>query len=307
MRLNKVIDNLSDIEVEISNFIEKSDFYGYDNENNGYYFVACILFEKVNLIELGDYLEEEVEYLSSFSKASMKRDWKSSEIDTFLVLIRKLKLKVNTIKINLEKTIHNSSIENVYAIKLPEYENFYEVVNFGKELNLIFKMVVGDENKVKLVGFDVGSEWYLIGFELYQDFKLFAEFMVCVYASLQKTKEDEVTLKQIPQEDQETIKEYMQSIKDVLVKNNLKKIEKLKDRELTTEEIGELEKSLIKMEKLVQMGTEVHIDRQSPPKNEEGEYLEEVVKLPSPKNITKLIDTNNPLLLEENSENEDLS
>lgn len=302
MRLKKVISYLENVNKEI---VDYKNFYSVnDNNKIDFHYFACEIYEKTSVIELGDYLTNDIQTLTRYSRASMKKEWNSNDIIDFNNVVNRLQTKVDTIKRNLEKTLHDSSVENIYAIKLPKYENFYEVVDFGKELNLIFKMVVGDENKVKLVGFDVGSEWYLIGFELYQDFKLFAEFMVVVYAALQKTKENEDTLKQIPQEDHDSIKEYMQSIKDVLVKNNLKKIEKLKDRELTPEEIVELEKSLIKMEKLVQMGTEVHIDRQNPPKNNDGENEEEVVKLPSPQKIKKLIDVNNPLFLEENSEDE---
>ncbi|QNK86403.1 hypothetical protein H7992_14160 [Sporosarcina sp. resist] len=306
MRLRKVVADMTIINDDISNFITATKNNGFNNLDNNYYETANEVFEKMQLIELGNYLEDETKRLSFYTKINMRKNWDTEEINSFYQLMISINRKVKTIKLNLAKSIENGSIENVYAIKLPKYDSLYEVVDFGKELNLIFRMVIGDEKKVKLVGFDVGSEWYLIGFELFKDFKLFAEFMVCVYSVVRYTKQNEDTLQQIPEEEHEELKEYMKSIKDVLVKQNLRKLERLQNVDLSPEEIGELEKSLIKMERLIQKGTEVHIDRQQPPINDDGVIEQEKVSLPNPEDILKLVGIHKPILLEINEEQEEI-
>jgi len=44
-------------------------------------------------------------------------------------------------------------------------------------LNQIFSIVLKDNKKAKLVGFDKGSEWYQIALESLVDFKIFGFFL----------------------------------------------------------------------------------------------------------------------------------
>lgn len=298
MRLKKVVGNLSELRKEIINYQLNPEKIGDGKVIDGYN-MACSVYGRINEIEIGDYLKDDILSLSYYANPKMNKKWDPDEFIGFNKVLSDLVRKTETLRVNLKKTMHNSDIKNIYAIKLPNYENLCDVADFSKELSRVFKVVIGDEKKVKLVGFDLGSEWYLIGLELFEEFKVFAEFMTFVYTLVKRTKEDENTLKHIGQDEDIEIKEHMRSIKNVLLKNSARRLGELKDKPLTPEEITELEKALLTMEKLVLQGTEVHVDKQSPPQDNNGNYIEEEVRLLDSKELKKITGTPNTLFLQE--------
>ncbi|MFA1740559.1 hypothetical protein [Lysinibacillus fusiformis] len=135
-------------------------------------------------------------------------------------------------------------------------------------MNQIFSIVLKDNKKAKLVGFDKGSEWYQIALESLVDFKIFGFFLsnAIKYVKIvleDKRRENEVDF------DAGTINfgkyEYATKYdKTRICVMNASKVQQ-------TPEYFELHQMAFeRMANLMLKGTEVHIERQLENNNEDS-------------------------------------
>lgn len=207
------------------------------------------------------------------------------------------KNKAEIIK-NLKVTHHINDTSYVYAIGLPTVTYFDELSDFTKDLNFVFKTIVGEKEKAKLVGFDVGSEWYLIGFDTYIAFQAFGLFTNECYKYLKRKKEDKNRLTElnIKDEQQLQLEEAMSVANQIFIQDGLNKINRLKNEEgeLTPEEMTRNLKALEIFSSLLEKKMKVDIDKQ--PENCEKHPP---LKLPSSDKIRNLLESATTLLLDE--------
>ncbi|XRD24242.1 hypothetical protein AABM34_18130 [Lysinibacillus fusiformis] len=192
----------------------------------------------------------------------------------------------------------------IYAVKLPKYEYFDDVADFTKQLNFIFSTVMQNNRKVKLVGFDKGSEWYQIALDSLSDFKLMALFIGAVtkYVKIKledKQRENEIELddatKMLILDNMETnqraIKEY--TVKSILSENgNIDDHEQYERHQRAFENMAEL---MIK-------GTRVDVDKQIT--TNDSEQNEPPLKLPNLESVQELLEMHRDYLIEHSESDE---
>lgn len=205
------------------------------------------------------------------------------------------------------ETLTKSSQEKysyIYAVKLPKYEYFEDVADFTKQLNFIFSTVMYNNRKVKLVGFDKGSEWYQVALDSLVDFKLMALFIseVTKYVKIKiedRQRENEIDL------DDETKKLILDNmatnqmaIKEYTVKRILNESGNIDDHE----EYEKHQRAFENMAELMIRGTRVEVDKQIT--THDLEQDESNVQLPSLESVQRLLDTYSDILIE-HSENDE--
>ncbi|MFD4490726.1 hypothetical protein [Lysinibacillus fusiformis] len=192
----------------------------------------------------------------------------------------------------------------IYAVKLPKYEYFKDVADFTKQLNFIFSTVMYNNRKIKLVGFDKGSEWYQVALDSLVDFKLMAIFIseVTKYVKIKledRQRENEIDL------DDETKKLILDNmatnqmaIKDYTVKRILNESGNIDDHE----EYEKHQRAFENMAELMIRGTRVEIDKQIT--TNDSEQDESNLQLPSLEGVQRLLETFSDILIE-HSENDE--
>lgn len=259
------------------------------------------VYETLEMNNLNGYFNMDLESLESYRKKSSDFAWSSNMTSNFRSILTDIVFKIENLRKTISIAIDNNAlnIDNIYAIKLPKFEYFDDMVNYSKAINRIFSKVFGNNKKAKLVGFDIGSEWFLIGLDSFLNFKLFAIFMNGVYSYLKRSKQDKEVLSDCVTEDSKQIMlEHMNGIKDLLIADTMKRMEELQGKSLTPEERLALEKSLIDMAKLISMGTEVHIDKQTP-LNNEGNQDSKKIEIPKIETVREFIEGAEKLFLED--------
>ncbi|MEC1303060.1 hypothetical protein [Lysinibacillus capsici] len=209
-------------------------------------------------------------------------------------------------KKNVIKTLkHNNNLNDlsyVYAIGLPKYEYFDDLMDFTKNLNFVFKTIIGKEEKAKLVGFDVGSEWYLIGFDTYVAFSTFGVFVKECYKYLKRKKEDEERINglAVDNEARKKLEEAMLVANQVFIQDGLNKLARLKNEgeELSHEEMSQNLKALEIFSGLLEQNMKVDVDKQ-PVETQDQPTL----NLPSSDTIRNLLESSSMLFLDNNDEN----
>lgn len=211
--------------------------------------------------------------------------YEASRLDTILINKSKIDKTIEILEVILEKvkkyiTILNSTVQsydeykNIYSIKLPKYENFSDIADFTKKMDYVFSTVFKGKNKAKFVGFDVGSEWYLVALETLADYNLFSLFMLQVYHFTKRKINDDQTIKQLESETDEKLKEEcLSTIKELnskILEISAKKICSDAQQSRDVEDITKLAKSIETMAELVIKGTEVHKDKEEKNDNEKS-------------------------------------
>ncbi|MFJ7982231.1 hypothetical protein ACIQ1D_18390 [Lysinibacillus xylanilyticus] len=205
---------------------------------------------------------------------------------------------------NILKQQEKHNFEYVYAIGLPKYEYFDDIANFTKDLNFIFKTVIGKEEKAKLVGFDVGSEWYLVGFDTYIAFKAFGAFVKESYKFLKRKKEDADRIEglSVDDESRKKLEEALLISNQIYIQDGVNKLARLKNTgdELTPEEMSYNLKAIELFSGMLEEGTKVDVDRQPTGKNSNQPKMQ----LPSSDHLRNLLESSSALFLEDNSDSE---
>lgn len=226
----------------------------------------------------------------------------NSSIEDYLVEIFGLVHKNYIIIDDLVKQQENG-FEYVYAIGLPKYEYFDDLMDFTKDLNFVFKTTIGKEEKAKLVGFDVGSEWYLIGFDTYVAFRTFGVFVKECYKYLKRKKEDEERIKGLAVDDEShtKLKEAMLVTNQVLIQDGLNKLARMKNggEELSPEEMSQMLKAIEIFSGLLEQNMKVDVDKQSVDTPNKP-----ALNLPSSDKIRNLLESSNMLFLDNNDDND---
>ena len=198
---------------------------------------------------------------------------------------------------------YNLDLSYVYAIGLPKFEYFDELSDFTKDLNFVLKTIVGREEKAKIVGFDVGSEWYLIGFDTYIAFKAFGLFVKESYKYIKRKKEDKERVKElkIENEQQKQLEEAMTVANRIFIQDGLNKLAKLKegDFELTPEQMTQNLKAIEIFSGMLEKNMKVDIDKQ--PLGEDNPPI----SLPSYDKVRNLLESSSALLLDNSDTNEE--
>lgn len=202
---------------------------------------------------------------------------------------------------------HNNNINDlsyVYAIGLPSFDYFDELSDFTKDLNFVLKTIVGRDEKAKIVGFDVGSEWYLIGFDTYIAFKAFGLFVKESYKYLKRKQEDKERIKELKIENEQLkqLEEAMTVANQIFIQDGLNKLAKLKDGniELTPEQMTQNLKALEIFSDMLEKNMKVDIDKQPL-----GEEDKPPISLPSYDKVRNLLESSSALLLDNSDTNEE--
>ncbi|KGA81108.1 hypothetical protein KQ41_20080 [Lysinibacillus fusiformis] len=296
MRLKLLAENLNDLGVTLDIFLQSEK-----KSNEEFSSIANYTYSKLSVLNYNYYFHNSIEKLENFTSLNKGNfSWTNSAKENLIIVIKEVVRQVNALNNLLDiATKNNSEIDNIYAIKIPKFEYFDDMANFSKLMNRIFSQVFGNNKKAKLIGFDVGSEWFLIGLESFVSFKLFSIFMNGVYQYLKRNKQDEEVIQDShSDESKQMMLEYMDKIRDLLITDTIKRMGELHERPLTPEERSALEKSFMDMAKLVQMGTEVHIDKQTPSKDENNQDTPKV-EIPKIETIKEYLGDIKTLFLEE--------
>lgn len=206
---------------------------------------------------------------------------------------------------SLSKT-NQDKYNYIYAVKLPKYEYFDDVADFTKQLNLIFSIVMSDNKKVKLVGFDKGSEWYQVALDTLADFKMMALFISEVTKWVKIIVEDKLRVNELDMDEdaRKMILENME-VNQMLLKNYaLKKVLGESGNADDHEEHTKHQMAFERMAELIIKGTKVEVDKQ----DYSDEPLEEDVtplELPRIEDIQGLLEMGRDLLIGHNPSSED--
>ncbi|MGE7999391.1 hypothetical protein ACQKOF_12030 [Lysinibacillus sp. NPDC093190] len=296
MRLKLLHTNLGELEVSIEIILEAGQF-----DKINLHQLSNKIYDDLENNNINGYFDSDLERLEHFKKKSSDYAWSSNMIYDFTELLSIIGRDIKSLRTSISIALDNTelNIDNVYAIKLPKFEYFDDMANFSKIMNRIFSQVFGNNKKAKLVGFDVGSEWFLIGLDSFVSFKLFSIFMNGVYQYLKRNKQDEEDIKDShSDESKQMMLEHMEKIKNLLIADTIKRMGELHERPLAPEERSALEKSFMDMSKLIQMGTEVHIDKQTPSKDENNQDTPKV-EIPKIETIKEYLGDIETLFLEE--------
>lgn len=206
---------------------------------------------------------------------------------------------------SLSKT-NQDKYNYIYAVKLPKYEYFDDVADFTKQLNLIFSIVMSDNKKVKLVGFDKGSEWYQVALDTLADFKVMALFISEVTKWVKIIVEDKLRVNELDMDEdaRKMILENMEVNQMLLKDYALKKVLGESGNADDHEEHTKHQMAFERMAELIIKGTKVEVDKQ----DYSDEPLEEDVtplELPRIEDIQGLLGIGSDLLIEHNPSSED--
>ncbi|AMQ06637.1 hypothetical protein [Sporosarcina psychrophila] len=195
----------------------------------------------------------------------------------------------------------------IYGVKLPQYEYFDDVAEFTKQLNLIFSIVMNDTRKVKLVGFDKGSEWYQVALDNLTDFKMMALFISEVTKWVKiiiedKLREDELD---IEEDARRLIVENMKANQLVIKNYAVKRVLGANDTADDSEEHTRCQMAFERMANLMIKGTKVEIDKQDSSDDLSADENEETLVLPNIEDIQGLLEIGSDLLIEHNPSSED--
>lgn len=226
-----------------------------------------------------------------------------------------LEVALNSILNKVDLLFHVESLSKtnqdkynyIYAVKLPQYNYFDDVADFTKQLNHIFSIVMNDNKKVKLVGFDKGSEWYQVALDNFIDFKIMALFISEVTKWVKIIVEDKLRANEfdIEADARKLILENMETnqmlLKDFAVKKVLGESGNLNDPEEHTKHQMAFER----MANLMIKGTKVEIDKQDSSNEPSTNENEVTLELPRIEDIQGLLEMGRDLLIEHNPSSED--
>ncbi|MER1958931.1 MAG: hypothetical protein ABS942_16225 [Solibacillus sp.] len=204
-------------------------------------------------------------------------------------------VKINVIN-QLKQKHQFEDTSYVFALGLPKVQYFEELFDLTKDLNFVLKTIVGKEEKAKIVGFDVGSEWYLIGFDTYIAFKAFGLFINESYKYLKRKKEDTERIEELevsePQRAQ--LEEAMLVANKIFIQDGLNKIARLKNEqeELSPEEMTRNLKALEMFADLLDRNLKINIDKQS--SNDENKPP---ISIPTSESIRNLLENSSSLFI----------
>jgi|GEM_PF-2352212 len=275
-------------------------------------------------IDMADFYHDTASYVEMLMKSMQKSPYEKNlrnEIDELNHFIAsKGTYRFKELKVTLEKILakfsilketvrivednRNEKYNFVYAVKLPSFELFDDVAEFTKHLNQIFSIVLTDNKKAKLVGFDKGSEWYQIALESLVDFKIFALFLANVIKYVKVVLEDKRRENEVDfdAETKKIILENMNMQQDMIRKEYVRSVMNASDVPQTPENFELHQMAFERMANLMLKGTEVHIERQLENNNEDSN--EAPVLLPNLESVKGLIELYRDTLLEHNSESD---
>lgn len=295
---NEIIDFKDYININVKTNEELSDYKKKRKHSDE----SLLEFIKVTLDEAGlfDYFHVEMNSLKENIGA-----YTNTEIKEFNDALNSILNKVDLL-FHVESLTRSSQekYNYIYAIKLPKYEYFEDVADFTKQLNFIFSTVMYNNGKVKLVGFDKGSEWYQVALDSLVDFKLMALFITEVTKYVKIKLEDRQRENEIDLDDEikKVILDNMainqMAIKEHTVKRILNESGYIDDHE----EYEKHQRAFENMAELMIRGTRVEVDKQTT--TNDSEQDETNLQLPSLESVQRLLDTYSDILIE-HSENDE--
>ncbi|WP_223553423.1 hypothetical protein [Lysinibacillus sphaericus] len=246
-------------------------------------------------------LKKEIGELSYFTASKDTRRFNELKI-TLEKILAKFSILIDTVRIVEDN--RNEKYNFVYAIKLPSFELFEDVAEFTKHLNQIFSIVLTDNKKAKLVGFDKGSEWYQVALDSLVDFKIFGLFLANAIKYVKivledKRRENEVNF---DAETKQLILENMNMQQKMIRQEYVRSVMNTSDVPQTPENFELHQMAFERMANLMLKGTEVHIERQIENNNEDSN--EAPVLLPNLESVKGLLELYRDTLLEHNSESD---
>lgn len=243
--------------------------------------------------------------ITDLNRFIVNRTYKLTELTELKKTLEKILAKFSILEdtvIILEDNRH-LKYSFVYAVKLPSFELFDDVAEFTKHLNQIFSIVLTDNTKAKLVGFDKGSEWYQIALESLVDFKIFGLFLTNAIKYVKiiledKRRENEVDF---DAETKKLVLENMNMQQSILRQEYVRSVMNASEVPQTPENFELHQMAFERMANLMLKGTEVHIERQIG--NNENSN-EEPVLLPNLESVKGLLELYRDTLIEHNSESD---
>lgn len=248
-------------------------------------------------------LEKEIESLFLFSINN-----KGEKFETLLLTLSEILAKFSILRdtVNIVEGNVNEKYNFVYAVKLPSFELFDDVADFTKQLNQIFSIVLTDNKKAKLVGFDKGSEWYQIALESLVDFKIFGLFLANAIKYVKIVLEDKRRENEVDfdTETRQLILENMATQQRMIRQEYVSSVMKSSGVRKSPENFEMHQMAFERMANLMLKGTEVHIERQI--ENNEGNSNEAPVLLPNLESVQGLLELYRDTLIEHNSESDSI-
>ncbi|MFY0518249.1 hypothetical protein ACOMCU_10515 [Lysinibacillus sp. UGB7] len=289
---NEIIDFKDYINIIVKTNEELSDYKKKRKHSDE----SLLEFIKVTLDEAGlfDYFHVEMNSLKENIGA-----YTNTEIKEFNDALNSILNKVDLL-FHVESLTRSSQekYNYIYAIKLPKYEYFEDVADFTKQLNFIFSTVMYNNGKVKLVGFDKGSEWYQVALDSLVDFKLMALFITEVTKYVKIKLEDRQRENEIDLDDEikkvilDNMATNQMAIKEHTVKRILNESGYIDDHE----EYEKHQRAFEYMAELMIRGTRVEVDKQTT--TNDSEQDETNLQLPSLESVQRLLDTYSDILIE---------
>lgn len=289
LHLQKVDNELEYTDVDIKNYYLNTVFHVEDLIDS----MQKSPFEKNLKNEI-----DELKFLISSKGAYRFKDLKG----TLEKIIAKFSILKDTVGIIGDNS--NEKYNFVYAVKLPSFELFDDVAEFTKHLNQIFSIVLTDNKKAKLVGFDKGSEWYQIALESLVDFKIFSFFLANAIKYVKVILEDKRRENEVDfdAETKKLILENMNMQQGIIRKEYVRSVMNVSEIPQTPENFELHQMAFERMANLMLKGTEVHIERQIEYNNENSN--EAPVLLPNLESVKELLDLYRDTLIQHNSESD---
>lgn len=292
------------VSVELQKAEEEINFFNDTDRDNLFYDSVSLVEELIKTMQNTPFeknLKEEITELNYFCASKDTYRFKQL-IETLDKILAKFSILKETMKIVEDN--RNEKYDFVYAVKLPSFELFDDVAEFTKHLNQIFSIVLTDNKKAKLVGFDKGSEWYQIALESLVDFKIFGLFLANAIKYVKVVLEDKRRENEVDfdEEAKKLILENMNMQQDMIRKEYVRSVMNASDVPQTPENFELHQMAFERMANLILKGTEVHIERQIENNNENSN--EAPVLLPNLESVKGLLELYRDTLIEHNSESD---
>jgi len=183
--------------------------------------------------------------------------------ESFISIRDKILVSFKTVQLTMP---NESEYDFIYGIKLPEYKTFDKVDEFTKKFNYIFSTILRDNNSVKLVGFDTGSEWFRIALEGFADYKIItlfiAEALKLVRISLEKEKHIKENSEDFLNEERELLLENIRMNQELMRNMAIKRILNEGGNADDAEEFARCQKAFEDMMKLLKDGTRFELEKE---------------------------------------------
>lgn len=255
------------------------------------------------LLTFSDDIEDDIEYHIEYEEKEEEKNIQYTYMNEALnSILNKVDLLFHVE--SLSKT-NQDKYNYIYAVKLPQYECFDDVADFTKQLNLIFSIVMNDNKKVKLVGFDKGSEWYQVALDNLIDFKIMTLFISEVTRWVKYVVEDKRRINEIDMDARKMILENMESNQMMLRDYAVKKVLGESGNADDHEENSKHQIAFERMAELIIKGTKVEIDKQDSSNEPSTNESEVALGIPRIEDIQGLLEMGRDLLIGHNPSSED--